>query len=475
MEYTNEQQCIERLIEIRDIIIEKKCVIKEACGTEFAKIKKIMGEIGVKTEEYNTLVTQIELFGKEAGYMKMARMKAAGENVKASGHIKISTMYEKYVVPFRAMSNEEQDIFMKNHPIIDIDIIEDAYKMEKSIDEKQKKQKQEDRIKNGNKLLKEELQYLIEVRDYMKNKTSTRQAADKENRFIRIENHINSYKGNEDYNQDLVQESIKIIKEIRELTNKKQESTLRFEQAKKQMIYDMTEFSRGAFEKFKITNQEEFQKFFSRIPDKYTNIKKNALENWNVYLKCRELPTQEIEIKLNEEKNELRYLDAYYKIVEKGVKCDYTKLKNRVSVDELQSLIGTLDNISMLGNTRLSKDNPFYQLIIDKEDEEAWERQGKYRKERLSKKIEAQKGRIKMINGILENKKKSQSIEENAKSEEYDINSLESKNEADNFERTEEARREKVKKLKTLISRNSELDAEIAEINSQLKGRDFKD
>lgn len=143
--------------------------------------------------------------------------------------------------------------------------------------------------------VKQYIKYLTSLRDYMREAANKGEIIDATGEFIKIETRINFGAGMQNCNPALIQEAKDLITEIHELTDQKKDKEWGRERRATSFRYMIGDFSRGAFEELAITTQEQFDDFISKIPEQYKNAKKQALENWKIYILNKD--------KLNEERS----------------------------------------------------------------------------------------------------------------------------------------------------------------------------
>lgn len=177
---------------------------------------------------------------------------------------------------------------------------------------------------------------------------------------------------------------------------------------------------------------------------------------------------EELNIKIGEENKELKYLHAYRTIINSGIKCDYTKLKEKISMDELSELlkIFSSDNMGIYteyNDRRKKKNNPFFEVIIDKTDEKRWDILTiKDRVASIEKQIYQQEEKIEMIRQICSRKEGTE------KAEDTPVES--DKNEQENTtQEVSDARKMKIAKLKELIAMKDQLEVEIQRMTDEIR------
>ena len=202
----------------------------------------------------------------------------------------------------------------------------------------------------------------------------------------------------------------KISRQLEGNLEEKERVQRNIERAKR--IRDVSE---GNFIDNEITTQEKFEKYYEEIPSQWTRIKRNANKNWNKFLEYSEKDNEELNSILSKLEIEQEYTKTYNILINKGIRCDFWKLKEKRTIEELNELVELVEynqDISLFNNLNATKTNPLCDIIVDSESTNDYKKISS--KERIENGIEYCHGincEANMIKKIMKNREKQKLIE----------------------------------------------------------------
>ncbi len=460
------EDAIEALKEIKGVIEKRKVGIVEAskiAGFQKSKIDNFMKKY--KSEKYDKLEAEVR---EEASYVNCsnyAKRRLEG-NMQAGTCQNLKKIYEDIVKPSFELKGKDLEEYKKKFPLIDFESITKYYNKKEKDELKaeakcklnpiQQKEKDEiirllnlaiktknfaylkkisKRIKSSVRFQRdEELKLLLEkteeaeemnkeeieqnkFKHYLNkrslfNKVDTRSPKYDETILLYASMEEKEFKTeNPEINYLQIQSAAKkISRQLEGNLEEKERVQRNIERAKR--IRDVSE---GNFIDNEITTQEKFEKYYEEIPSQWTRIKRNANKNWNKFLEYSEKDNEELNSILSKLKIEQEYAKTYNILINKGIRCDFWKLKEKRTIEELNELVELVEynqDISLFNNLNATKTNPLCDIIVDSESTNDYKKISS--KERTENGIEYCHGincEANMIKKILKNREKQKLIE----------------------------------------------------------------